>query len=325
MERVISIDERIKRAEELYTRRKMQGGIRVSSSSVNNSKSNIKLFKKMIIQIIICAIIYAIFYGFKSFNMVQNKNIINDTQKIISYDININELYSNVIKFINETIIANIKINENNMQNESVELQPDIEKNEEQPDSQNTTDSEEIKQNIESDNNTESNSIKEEELGIGGERDSEEEVNTEKVSIIQKSQMEIDAEYVKNNYSIMKPLEGIVTSRFGPREATEIISANHKGIDIGANKGTKIYAAMEGTVTKVSSYGDYGNHLKITNGNVTTLYAHCNKIYVQQGQKIAKGQEIAEVGSTGRTTGPHLHFEIQVDDRVVNPDFVLSF
>ena len=137
--------------------------------------------------------------------------------------------------------------------------------------------------------------------------------------------MEIDAEYVKEKYSFKLPLKGVITSRYGSREATEIVSANHKGIDIGANTGTAIYAAMEGTVSLVSSEGDYGKHVEIKNGEVLTRYAHCSKIVVKEGAKIKQGQKIAEVGSTGRATGPHLHFEVIRSGRTINPEYILKF
>ena len=69
----------------------------------------------------------------------------------------------------------------------------------------------------------------------------------------------------------------------------------------------------------------YGNHVEIKNGDVSTVYAHCSKIYVSEGDKIIQGQQIAEVGATGNVTGPHLHFEIKRDDRYVNPDLILEF
>ena len=81
---------------------------------------------------------------------------------------------------------------------------------------------------------------------------------------------------------------------------------------------------MEGTVELVSSYGDYGNHIKITNGEVSTLYAHCSLMCVNEGDYITQGQKIAEVGNTGRTTGPHLHFEISRDGRTIDPEAILE-
>ena len=85
-----------------------------------------------------------------------------------------------------------------------------------------------------------------------------------------------------------------------------------------------INASMEGIVELVSKEGDYGKHLKIRCNNVTTLYAHCSNIFVKEGQIVAQGQPIAAVGSTGNSTGPHLHFEIRVDDRFVNPSKVID-
>lgn len=91
----------------------------------------------------------------------------------------------------------------------------------------------------------------------------------------------------------------------------------HKGVDFAAPTGTPIFAAAEGVVTYAGWTDDgYGNvvELRHENGELT-LYAHTNRVYVSKGQIINKGQAIAEVGSTGRSTGPHLHFEIQPDGR----------
>lgn len=73
-----------------------------------------------------------------------------------------------------------------------------------------------------------------------------------------------------------------------------------------------------------SSEGDYGNHLKIQIGEVCIVYAHCNALYVNEGDNVTQGQEIAEVGSTGNSTGPHLHFEIRVQERTIDPQTVLQ-
>lgn len=68
-----------------------------------------------------------------------------------------------------------------------------------------------------------------------------------------------------------------------------------------------------------------GKHVEVTNGDVMTRYAHCSKITVKQGAKIKQGQKIAEVGQTGKATGPHLHFEIRRSGRVINPEYILKF
>lgn len=139
------------------------------------------------------------------------------------------------------------------------------------------------------------------------------------------SESEDDVTYIKKRVSFVKPLDnGTITSRYGLRQATAIVSGNHKGVDIGAKYGTDIKAAMDGQVTVVSDEGDYGKHVKIVDGDVSTIYAHCSKIVVSQGDFVKKGQKIAEVGSTGKSTGPHLHFEIRRNNLSVNPEEILS-
>ena len=112
-----------------------------------------------------------------------------------------------------------------------------------------------------------------------------------------------------------------ITSYFGNRDRpTAGASKNHKGIDIGASKGTSIYAADGGTVT-ISTYSkSAGNYIKIDHGNgMATVYMHCNTRNVKVGDTVAKGQVIATVGSTGVSTGPHLHFGVIVNGGYVNP------
>ncbi len=91
----------------------------------------------------------------------------------------------------------------------------------------------------------------------------------------------------------------------------------HKGVDFAAPTGTPIFAAAEGEVTYAGWTDDgYGNVVELRHDNgELTLYAHTNRVYVSKGQIVSKGQAIAEVGTTGRSTGPHLHFEIQPDGR----------
>ncbi len=135
-----------------------------------------------------------------------------------------------------------------------------------------------------------------------------------------------DVPSLKNSISFVKPIEGIVSSGFGSKQSQyQYVTGAHTGIDIAADSGTKIKAAMTGIVTQVSSEGDYGNHIRITKDNVTTLYAHCLEMYVAEGQEITEGQEIASVGSTGNSTGPHLHFEIRIDNNPINPAEIIPF
>ncbi len=112
-----------------------------------------------------------------------------------------------------------------------------------------------------------------------------------------------------------EPARGRLTSRFGIRWGRM-----HSGIDIAAATGTTIRAADGGVVTYTGWKGNYGLTVIIDHGqNKSTLYAHCSKILVNKGDKVYKGKKIAEIGSTGRSTGPHVHFEVQVNGKAQNP------
>lgn len=103
------------------------------------------------------------------------------------------------------------------------------------------------------------------------------------------------------------PSKGAITSNFGERWGKM-----HNGIDIGASMGTPIHAAMDGKIYCTEWEEGYGNVIKIDHGsNIETVYAHCSKIDVSVGQYVKCGDKIGEVGSTGKSTGPHVHFEIR--------------
>ncbi len=130
---------------------------------------------------------------------------------------------------------------------------------------------------------------------------------------------------IKNTTTFIKPVQGKISSKFGLRNPTTItVPKNHTGTDIAANLGTKIISSTDGEIVLASSEGDYGKHLKVQIKDVSIIYAHCNKLYVKQGDKVKQGQEIAEVGSTGNATGPHLHFEIRLKEKTVDPEKILK-
>lgn len=115
-----------------------------------------------------------------------------------------------------------------------------------------------------------------------------------------------------------KPISGKITSRYGAKST--IRKSNHTGLDIAAPNGTPIKVVADGTVTNASYNGSYGNLVKINHGNgVETWYAHTSKMYVTVGSKVTTGQTIAAVGSTGNSTGSHLHFEIRINGTHINP------
>ena len=118
--------------------------------------------------------------------------------------------------------------------------------------------------------------------------------------------------------SLIRPISGTITSRFGA--GSSIRRSSHTGLDISAPKGTAIKAAASGTVTFSGYKGSYGNMIVISHGNgVQTYYAHCSKLYGKVGQTVSQGQTIAAVGSTGNSTGPHLHLEVRVNGVAYNP------
>ncbi len=230
MERTISVEERIRRAEEIYNRRKNKD-VRVSSSTVNSGqRTTLPLFKKMILQLLICTVIYFIFYLIKNNNYIFSEEVMNKTSEILKYDVNFSNLYNKAIVFIDSKRKTK-EGEENNIENKITE---------------NTAINETTPENVET------NEIN----GVGG-GGNVEIMPVASQGSVQKTQMELDAEYVKENYNLILPIKGVVTSRFGKREPTDIISENHQGIDLGAELGTKVRSAMNGIVTIATVDNDY--------------------------------------------------------------------
>lgn len=158
-----------------------------------------------------------------------------------------------------------------------------------------------------------------------------EEINTETIEVAETSLQEaIDLKIEENNairingiklaaMPIDSRVRTIISSRFG--EVSSIRSSAHKGLDIACSKGTDIKVIADGTVV-FSGYDTtgLGYAIKVNHGNgVQTVYGHCSKLYAQIGQKVSAGNIIAEVGSTGNSTGPHLHLEIRINGVPINP------
>ncbi|MBE6058204.1 M23 family metallopeptidase [Clostridium sporogenes] len=115
--------------------------------------------------------------------------------------------------------------------------------------------------------------------------------------------------------ALAMPTSGCITSKFGKRWGKF-----HKGLDIGAPSGNAIYSSLDGRVIYSGWEEGYGKVIKIKhNSELITIYAHCSKLYVKVGQYIKKGEKIGEVGSTGRSTGPHVHFELRKNNEPCDP------
>lgn len=124
--------------------------------------------------------------------------------------------------------------------------------------------------------------------------------------------------YANLGISLIRPVSGIISSRFGA--SSSIRSSSHTGLDIATSSGTPIAAAASGTVTFAGWKGSYGNLLVITHENgVQTYYGHCSALYASVGQTVSQGETVAAVGSTGNSTGSHLHLEIRVNGVAYNP------
>ena len=290
MEKAISVEERIRRAEEIYEKRKQGESRPITKVSVNNNRKDVKLLKKMIIQILVCISIYMGIYAIYNNKYVFSEDFIKKANEVLSYDTNFQELYNNAKNQIQALFAKD-----------------------------NKDDDEQVN---EQEQQTEENAVQN---GIGGAEGEVQQENLTENQNVQLSQEEQDIQDIKNTTTFIKPVEGTISSQYGQRDtATGTVPKNHTGTDIAAVTGTKIKSATEGEVVLVSNEGDYGNHLKVQMGEVSIIYAHCNNIYVKQGDKLTQGQEIAEVGSTGNSTGPHLHFEIRIHERTVNPQSILE-
>ncbi|OUC14936.1 MAG: peptidase M23 [Alkalinema sp. CACIAM 70d] len=130
---------------------------------------------------------------------------------------------------------------------------------------------------------------------------------------------------VRGNGQMSYPVDAPVTSYFGWRMHPILgYEKFHAGIDFGADEGTVIRAAAAGVVIYAGWYGGYGNTVIINHGNgITSLYAHTQGFYPHEGQVVQKGEPIAIVGSTGLSTGPHLHFEVRQDGEPIDPAYYL--
>ena len=272
MEKALSPEERIRRAEEIYYRRKMDSQYKnYTRVNVSKNKKDFGLLKKMILQILICIIIYVIFYMIQNTNYIFSEDVIKKTKEILSYDINIQNLYNEAKTYLESFVIKYDNLNSEQNDNESEKKTDTV--------------NEEIIQESKDENTSSEN--------IGGEN------IEEKEELVALTQMEQDAKDIINSKSLIIPLNGTITSRFGLRNSSNpAVPKNHTGIDIAANEGTVFIAAMDGTVELISSEGDLGNHIKIVSDDVATVYAHCKNIYVKQWEQITQGQEIGEVGQT---------------------------
>ena len=322
MEKTMSVEERIRRAEERYN---MKNGKtsrvenRYNKNNWQNSNSTIKENastkkknrKKLLMQIFVCLVIYVAFYAITNREYIFSDNFKKDVNTFFTEKTKLYEIYMDARTYVENNILKNnSETNGQNEENttEATEEQKQEDTNTEILNEQNT-------ENLATETNNQNTE------GVGGAEDN---VSNETV-VDENAQMQQDAEKIKSTISFINPIEGRITSTFGWRNPTvSTVPKYHTGLDIAATSGTVIKSATDGKVILASSEGDYGNHYQIQINDVIIIYAHCQKLYLKEGDTVVQGQEIAEVGSTGNSTGPHLHFEIRIEDRKVDPQLILD-
>ena len=257
MERTMTVEEKIRRAEEIYNRRNGTGY--TYQNTTQKVKKGPSLMQRMLKQIIICFMIYGIFYVVNNKEYFLSQEFQTKVEQIASQNETTQKAYNWLTEYIQKYIYQ---------QNNS--------NHEETPKTTNT-------QNNSNDEN------------IGG--------SSEETNEVEKTQEQKDIEKVKTTTSFIKPIEGTISSTFGWRTpTTATVPKYHTGLDIAAKTGTKIKSATDGKIILASSEGDYGNHYKIQIDDIILVYAHCSKLYFNEGDSVSQGQEIAEVGSTGNST-----------------------
>ena len=281
MERVMSVEERIRRAEDIYNRRNGVQRMKTSSSKVErNKKASIK---KMLMQIFVCLSIYIIFYTVTNREHIFSEEFREEVN--VFFGEKINEWFENMKDKISGFFVEST----NN----------------------------EIDNKVETDDKSSINS--------NSEIDSKEEKSDENIGGSKEDEKDNEIEEIKSKISFITPINGKISSSFGWRNpTTSTVSKYHTGIDIAATEGTVIKSATDGKIILASDKGDYGNHYQIQVEDIILVYAHCKKLYFKEGESVKQGQEIAEVGTTGNSTGPHLHFEIRKGNEKIDPQLILT-
>ena len=279
MERTMTVEEKIRRAEEIYNRRNGTGY--TYQNTTQKVKKGPSLMQRMLKQIIVCFMIYGIFYVVNNKEYYLSQEFQTQVEQIASKNETTKKAYNWLTEYIQKYIYQ-----QNNLNNEEAPKTTNTQNN--STEENNPPQAEETTSNLET--NEPSN-----DENIGG--------SSEETNEVEKTQEQKDIEKVKTTTSFIKPIEGTISSTFGWRTpTTATVPKYHTGLDIAAKTGTKIKSATDGKIILASSEGDYGNHYKIQIDDIILVYAHCSKLYFNEGDNVAQGQEIAEVGSTGNST-----------------------
>ena len=165
-----------------------------------------------------------------------------------------------------------------------------------------------------------------EELNTDESINKEEVVEEKPDPTINMTQSEKDIYNILSKTTILRPVNSEITSSFGDRvDPITKKYALHTGTDFGVPVGTQIKSAITGTVVEVKkSNVSFGNFVRVKNADIITTYAHCSTLKVKEGDKVKQGDIIALSGNSGKSSGPHLHFEITKDGRYIDPEKIMS-
>ena len=324
MEKAMSVEERIRRAEERYNRKIGQTiykGLENQKEKKDNIKIKRKTRKRLIMQFFIALLIYICFYVGANKEYIFSKEFKEDINSFFTEKTKIYVIYSDAKSYIEKKLLK---------KEDTKEVIEDKKENEQKDNEKGTGELNEKFENKKIEKNTVEENNNSENVGGAEELNKYIEIidDIKKEEVAEKkeeTQMEKDAKYIKSKLDFIRPIEGRISSTFGWRNPTvKTVPKYHTGLDIAANQGTKIKSMTEGKITKVSEEGDYGKHYYVTYDNINILYAHCSKLYLKEGDIVKQGDEIGEVGSTGNSTGPHLHIGIKLEDRWVDPQLVLN-
>lgn len=325
MERLMSVEERIRRAEDIYNRR---NGVYTKNQTINSKTKNTnkkRAVKRILMQIFVSLSIYVIFYAVTNREYIFSEEFRNSINTFFTEKINTREVYLKVknfvLSFFEDEEDSDSEVSENIRDENIIEDEKNEDNNKEKNNENDTKKDENIGGATENAENTEND-------GNAQNADENKKKNVSKKKekkLNEQELMEKDAIDIKKDINFIAPIKGKISSKFGWRNpTTSTVPKYHTGVDIAVNEGTKIKSATDGKVILASTTGDYGNHYQIQIKDVILVYAHCKKLYLKEGDTVKQGQEIAEVGSTGNSTGPHLHFEIRKDGRKIDPQLVLD-
>lgn len=267
--------------------RRVESPYRTQNRRNEPTEKMLKYWSKFVIQTIISAVILVTFLYCRSVNAITTSAFWEKTTAILENDISVEDMRNGIEKGMEYVKVIIPKILE-------------------------------TEENVNDDVNREDKEInKVEENGINLEQNSENDETTQDMT-----QEEKDIYDILKVMTVLRPVNGEVSSQFGARiDPITKTDGTHTGVDYAVVVGTQVKSAITGTVIEVQkNNASFGNFVRIKNSDIVTTYAHCSTIKVKEGDKVKQGDIIALSGNTGKTSGPHLHFEVKKDGRLIDPE-----